>query len=287
MRPTRPPSWAPPAWGGPRRALPATSSFPSPPLTMRPLIPRLPWGARPARRAVPLWLLPCGRAGGRWPSPWARWRCGAAPVGGEGATPLPLFPPSCVPPPHSVGAPPATVPLRRAAVRLCVCSFRRPPAVGGGTHAPTTVRRTGRLLLLFHRVPPPSVGAGGSGAGAMAQDGEAHGGGAFAGGGGGGGWGRRACAPAGRLCGLLGRAGGGGPAGSGPGGVPAEKVATLRGSPCLRPRPWLSAAREAPPPPGGPPSLAMPRAVCCLPCRGSRRDFSASVDAVPASAPQQ
>ena len=74
--------------------------FPSPPLTMRPLIPRLPWGARPARRAVPLWLLPCGRAGGRWPSPWARWRCGAAPVGGEGATPLPLFPPSCVPPPQ-------------------------------------------------------------------------------------------------------------------------------------------------------------------------------------------
>ena len=100
LRPTRPPSWAPPAWGGPRRALPATSSFPSPPLTMRPLIPRLPWGARPARRAVPLWLLPCGRAGGRWPSPWARWRCGAAPVGGEGATPLPLFPPSCVPPPQ-------------------------------------------------------------------------------------------------------------------------------------------------------------------------------------------
>ena len=91
---------------GPRRlGVGRAGPFPRRPLSpphhlMRPLFPRLPWGARPARRAVPLWLLPCGRAGGRWPSPWARWRCGAAPVGGEGATPLPLFPPSCVPPPQ-------------------------------------------------------------------------------------------------------------------------------------------------------------------------------------------
>ena len=195
LRPTRPPSWAPPAWGGPRRALPATSSFPSPPFDAPAYSPAaLGCTPRSPRSA-------CCLAGARAVGGLALGRGGGAALrllGGKGLPPCPCFPP-LVFPPHSVGAPPATVPLRRAVVRLCVCSFRRPPAVGGGTHAPTTVRRTGRLLLLFHRVPPPSVGAGGSGAGAMAQDGEAHGGGAPLGVGAGGGEGvlpRTGCAAA-------------------------------------------------------------------------------------------